>query len=303
MRRRLEATAPGRLQRLDLFDELLFILGNHLFELVIQLQRPTQVEKVFAPPITAEMFGDLRFALFAAPVPQSGQLFGISLPGHNGPDDGHAGLAGYVGDRPVHLYIHLVKSLLHPLHRTRACVHQIGHLPLHRAQRTDRFGRPERSAQQSATVQQLVPLAVDHVSLAPRHPAELARVHQHYFQTARFQKLVQRDPVDSRALHRHRFNCLLDQPVGQPMQLGGGAAEYLHIDFAVLPSRSAYPMLLRSQIDPRAVRPDHRTGLYRPYLPFCSALVLFRCHDIFPFPFSLILWHWLRPEVAVKSGF
>ncbi len=85
---------------------------------------------------------NLGLALSAAFVPQGGQLFGTALPGHDGPDDGHPGLAGNVGDRPVYLHVHLVECLLHPLHRIlRTFFHQISHLALQRTKRTDLFGR------------------------------------------------------------------------------------------------------------------------------------------------------------------
>ena len=66
----------ARLQRLDLLDQLLFILANHLFEPVIQLERSAQVEKMLPAPVADEVLGELGLALSAAFVPQGGQLFG-----------------------------------------------------------------------------------------------------------------------------------------------------------------------------------------------------------------------------------
>ena len=75
MRGRVEAMALGRLQRLDLLDQLLFILANHLFEPVIQLERSAQVEKMLPAPVADEVLGELGLALSAAFCPAGWPAF------------------------------------------------------------------------------------------------------------------------------------------------------------------------------------------------------------------------------------
>jgi hypothetical protein len=49
---------------------------------------------------------------------------------------------------------------------------------------------------------------------------KLARVDEDGFKPARLEQFVDRNPVDVRALHLHRFHTLLDKPVRQLVQLG-----------------------------------------------------------------------------------
>ena len=157
----------------------------------------------------------------------------------------------------MHLHVHLVQCLLHPLHAARALARQVAQLPVQGPQPRDRFARPERPAQQPATVQQLQPLAVDHVRLAPRHVAQLPRVRQQHLQAARLEQLVHRDPVHVRALHRHRLDALLLQPVGEPRQLRSRHAGIRARWASRPPGRCADPVLTTAQVGfwPRGALP------------------------------------------------
>ena len=69
------------------------------------------------PPSARQMFGDLIQRFFAAPVAKRSEGLGISFSGDDGADDSHTGRTGDIGDGAMHLNVHLVECLLHPLHR------------------------------------------------------------------------------------------------------------------------------------------------------------------------------------------
>ena len=103
----------------------------------------------------------------------------------------------------MHLHVHLVQGLLHPLHRARRFARHVRPLAFESAQGADRLARPKRTAQQAATVQHLQPLAIDHVGLSPRHMAQLPRIDQDRLDAPFFQQLIERNPVHTGRFHRH----------------------------------------------------------------------------------------------------
>jgi len=221
-------------------------------------QAQTQIEQMLRVPGPRQVRRHLRRRLLAAPVAQLRQALRIALARHDGAHDGHPGLAGHVGDRVVHLHVHLIERLLHPLHDARPVGHQIGALAGHRAQLTDRRGRAKRAAQQPATVQLLQPLAVAHVALARRHPVQLPHVDQHHLDPLRRQQLVHRNPVDAGALHGHRPHPGALQPLPQRLPLRSGSAKGPHGRRPLARRRRTHPVLAAADIDPRHVRLDHR---------------------------------------------
>ena len=107
------------------------------------------------------------------------QRGGIALARDDGADDRHPRGAGEVGDRAMHLDVHLVEGLLHPLHAARALRDEIGHLALQRPEPDDGLGGPKGAAQQPAAMEQLQPLAIADVGLPSRHVVQLAGVDEH----------------------------------------------------------------------------------------------------------------------------
>ena len=91
-------------------------------------------------------------ALAAVWVAQLRQFPGIPLAFYNGTQNRHPGNAIDVGDRPVHSYVHLVQTLLHPAHPVAGFGHQRRLIPHQRSKHADGFLRPERAMQQSATM-------------------------------------------------------------------------------------------------------------------------------------------------------
>lgn len=132
--------------------------------------------RVVLTPVTGEVLRDLFGGFAAATIAMQGEACRIAFAGDDGADDGHPGLAGEVGDRPMDLDVHLVEGLLHPLHAARALRHEVAHLPLQGTEPRDRLARSERPTKEAVAVKQLEPLAVAHVGLAPRNVVQLAGV-------------------------------------------------------------------------------------------------------------------------------
>ena len=128
----------------------------------------------------------------------------------------------------VQLQVHLRQRLLHVLDVRGGAIEQTLALAQVVAQRRDLGVRAEAGAQQPVFMQPLQPLGVADVGLAPRHVLGVAGVDQHDCETALLQHLVGRDPVDPGALHRHRPNVALLEPVGHAVQVGGEGAEAAH---------------------------------------------------------------------------
>jgi hypothetical protein len=66
-------------------------------------------------------------------------------------------------------------------------------------------------------VEVLEPLAIGDIGLPARYVLYVLCVDQIDFESARFQDLIDRNPVDTGRLHRHRTNPALHKPVGQRM--------------------------------------------------------------------------------------
>lgn len=84
-------------------------------------------------------------------------------------------------------------------------------------------------------MQVLEPLAIRDIGLATWHVLHVLCVNEVNFEAARFQHLVNGNPVNAGRLHRHRANPALHQPVGQRMQIaskGGKAADGLRVSIS-----------------------------------------------------------------------
>ena len=74
-------------------------------------------------------------------------------------------------------------------------------------------------------MQILKPLAIGDVGLPTRYVLHVLCVDQIDFESACFQDLIDRNPVDTGRLHRHRANPALHKPVGQRMQIASESRE------------------------------------------------------------------------------
>src|SRR5215472_14512207 len=169
-------------------QDFLLIGDDPLLHGVVHLERLLQAEQVILPPVSGQLLGDFLLGFVAASVTQLRQLLGIAFAGGDGTQDGHSRHPIDVGYRTVHAYVHLVQALLHPPQPIRTLRHQVGFIPHQGSQHADRFLGPERTPQQSATVQPLKPLAIAGIGflVPPRYPRQLARIHQQDLQTLRF---------------------------------------------------------------------------------------------------------------------
>jgi hypothetical protein len=81
-------------------------------------------------------------------------------------------------------------------------------------------------------MQVLEPLAIGDVGLPAWHVLHVLCVDEVNFKAARFQDLVNGNPVNACRLHRHGANPTLHKPVGQRMQIAseaGKAADGLRV--------------------------------------------------------------------------
>ncbi len=68
-------------------------------------------------------------------------------------------------------------------------------------------------------MEELEPLTITEIGLAARHVVKLSSVDEQDLDSPRLEQFVEGDPVYGRALHGHRLDTLLDQPVGELVQL------------------------------------------------------------------------------------
>src|SRR5208282_4509908 len=74
----------------------------------------------------------------------------------------------------------------------------------------------------------------------------------------RLQNLLRGNPVNSRALHRHRFRLAHFQPLQHALQLGSGRAKIGNLPTPSPQPRRTHPVSLASQIDSPNLRSHHR---------------------------------------------
>src|SRR2546426_620515 len=96
-------------------------------------------------PGAGEIAGDLVGRLLTARVTVPGQTGRIAFAPDDGANNRHPGRPREVGDGPMHLHVHLIQRLLHPLDTPRALGHEIGQLALERSQPGDGLARAERA--------------------------------------------------------------------------------------------------------------------------------------------------------------
>src|SRR6516165_10640844 len=187
-RRRRLSPLPWLFHLLQLPQDLLLIGGDPLLHRVVHLQSLLQAEQVILSPVSSQLFSDFLLGFAAASVTQLRQLLGIAFAAGDGPQDGHSRHPIDVGNRTVYAHVHLVQALLHSPHPIPTLRYQVGFIPYQGSQHADRFLRPERTPQQSATVQPLHPLAIAGIGflVPPRYPRQLSRIHQQDLQALPF---------------------------------------------------------------------------------------------------------------------
>ncbi len=226
--RRRGRSVAAIFQRTHVFVDLLFALAHELLVEAPRLEGLAQGEEVLLAPVAQQRLGDLGLALLAAGVAVAGEHPGVALARHDCVEDREAGDPGDVGDGVVQLHVHLIERLLDAQEVVAAGAHEalaVAHQGTHRA---DCGGRPEGCVEQSHAVQVLQPLAVLHVTLAPWHVLDMARVDQADLEAAALQDLEKRDPVDPGGLHRYGGDLTGSEPICQCLEILGEGSEVAH---------------------------------------------------------------------------
>ncbi|MCK7517044.1 MAG: hypothetical protein MZV64_04635 [Ignavibacteriales bacterium] len=95
---------------------------------------------------------------------------------------------------------------------------QRGAVPHIGPQRHDGGRGAETAAQESVDVEIPEPLAVGDVTLAPRHVADVAGIHQQHLEAVRLQNVKDRDPIHAGGFHGHVRDATRGEPGGQAMR-------------------------------------------------------------------------------------
>jgi hypothetical protein len=131
---------------------------------------------MFSPIMSGQRLGNLLGTVGTARIPKSRQVDGVPLARHDRTDDRQPSRAGDIGQHLGQLHVHLLQGLLHVLDMGRAIVKQRGPMAQVSPQGTHLSFRTKRATEQATGMQVLNPLAILHVSLAPRHMLEVTCV-------------------------------------------------------------------------------------------------------------------------------
>jgi hypothetical protein len=213
-------------------------------------------------------------------ISQGRQFLTLPLPRQDGFNDAQTTDPGDVAQHLVQLHIHLLERLLHVLTLNAARAHQLIAVAQIRAQHAHRIDRAKRGVEQTVTVQTLQPLAVQHITLSPRHILDLSGVDQPHRKTPALQHLKGRNPVNARRFHRHRPDAALPQPIGHPFQIFGERAKGPHGPLAPVTGHRA-PMLPMPNVNPCRVGLNHRQGVEADFCPFLLLILESSFHTSF----------------------
>ncbi|MCU1295797.1 MAG: hypothetical protein JWO91_75 [Acidobacteriaceae bacterium] len=133
----------------------------------------------------------------------------IEFASQNRLDDGLARYSADIAQHIGQLDIHLGQSFLYPLNMSARSSHQVVALSPMGPYRADLLDGPERISQESIRVQLHQPLTLLHIGFASRQTIRLSGIDQVHFETSLFQDVEDRDPVDTRRLHRDSRNPAL----------------------------------------------------------------------------------------------
>src|SRR3990172_2432403 len=106
-------------------------------------------------------------------------------------------------------------------------------------------------------MQLLKPLAIKHVGLSPRNVFEVTGVDQLDLEAPLFQKLEERNPVDSGGLRGDGAHATTFEPVGQGAKLTREGAEMTYVSsFGVSTRGNGHIVLLGADVDARSIEID-----------------------------------------------
>ncbi len=119
-----------------------------------------------------------------------------------------------------------------------------------------------------------LPLAVQHVGLAPRDVLDVARVDQQHGEAARLQQLEQRDPVHAGGFHGDGVDPAGLEPIGDGVKVDREAGKLAH-RFLVSVRRHGHKMGRAADVDAGGIgvgNRQSRSGLARLETDSCVAL-------------------------------
>jgi hypothetical protein len=101
-------------------------------------------------------------------------------------------------------------------------------MPPKKTNRANDSGRTEAGTQETDRVEILKPLTIGDIGLPPWNVFHMLGVDQIYFEAARLQNLIDRDPIHAGGFHSDRMNAALLKPVGQRIQISCECGETAH---------------------------------------------------------------------------
>ena len=177
-----------------------------------------------------------------------GEDLGVALAGDEVAEDREPGLPDNVADDEGELQIHLDERLLHPADVVSGGVDEDVAVAHEGAQGENRPGRAEAAAQEPDTVQLTQPLTVLDIALAAGDVFDVAGVDEQDREPTRLEDVVDRDPIDAGGFHGDTGDATGDEPVGQPLEVGGKGWERLHRGRVPI-GRDGHEMFGRATVD------------------------------------------------------
>ena len=184
-----------------------------------------QDKEVLGAVVPGQRGDDLVRGGPAVRVAVAGQDVRVPLARDEGAQDRQAGLADNVADHAREQEVHLGERLLHPLDIGAGGLDEDVAVPYEGAEGEDRPGGAEAPAQEADAVEFAQPLTVLDVALAAGDVFDVAGVDEQDLQAPGFEDVVDRDPVDPGRFHGDAGDATGDEPVGEPLEVGGEGPE------------------------------------------------------------------------------
>ena len=182
-------------------------------------------EEVFRLVVSGQGGDDLLGGGLAVRVAVLGEDVRVALAGDEGPEDREPCLADDVAHDAREQEVHLGERLLHALHIGAGGLDEEVAMAHQRAEGEDRPGGAEAPAEEADRVEFAQPLTVLDITLAAGDVFDVAGVDEQHLEATRFEDVVDRDPVDPGGFHGDAGDATGDEPVGEPLEVGGEGPE------------------------------------------------------------------------------
>lgn len=169
-------------------------------------ERLRQANQMLRTPRTRQSPGALGGLFFPTLVAQGGEGLRVALARDHGADDALSGVPRDITERVRPLDIPRSQCLLHVEDVGSPRLEEWGAIASFRPQRHEVRLRTKRRRQPSLAVERLNPLTGQHITLPSWHALDRGGADQAALETAGFQGLAQRDPIDARGFHGNRVS-------------------------------------------------------------------------------------------------